>query len=175
MNDILPIDLSGFVTAPWGKSLLIKGNPGAGKTTLALEIIEKILSPENTVYLSTRVGDKAIYSQFPWVKELDEMSMRKNTGKKFLIILDPRAPARENEKNSREKRVLRPSGKEGTDGIVTDNLDSLGMDYPDLQNYELFPLEIHYCPVITYSQPVSLISNKFPDLAMRDSSLKHKQ
>lgn len=133
MNDTLPIDLSGFVTAPWGKSLLIKGNPGAGKTTLALEIIEKILSPENTVYLSTRVGDKAIYSQFPWIKELDEMNMTMNTGKKFLIVLDPRAPAGESEKNSREKRVLRTSDKKGTDGIVTDNLDSLGMDYPDLQ------------------------------------------
>lgn len=50
MNDTLPTDLSGFVTAPLGKSLLIKGNPGAGKTTLALEIIEKSFSPENTVY-----------------------------------------------------------------------------------------------------------------------------
>lgn len=49
-------------------SLHIKGDPGTGKTTMALELLR--LFPENcrAVYLSTRVSPERLYEQFPWSK-----------------------------------------------------------------------------------------------------------
>jgi len=49
-------------------SLVIKGNAGTGKTTLALEIIRG-LPKGSSLYLTTRVLPEQLYSQFPWIKE----------------------------------------------------------------------------------------------------------
>lgn len=50
-------------------ALLIKGLPGTGKTTLALEIINKMASSRNVAYFSSRVSKKRLFSQFPWLAE----------------------------------------------------------------------------------------------------------
>ena len=50
-------------------TLLIKGLPGTGKTTLALEIINQLADKEKAAYFSSRVSKQRLFSQFPWIKE----------------------------------------------------------------------------------------------------------
>jgi KaiC/GvpD/RAD55 family RecA-like ATPase len=51
-----------------GYSLLIKGNAGVGKTTLALSLLNCFEKLE-PIYLTTRVAPLSMYSQFPWLKD----------------------------------------------------------------------------------------------------------
>lgn len=51
-----------------GVFLLIKGDAGSGKTSLALELL-KHYRDRNGIYLSTRVSPQKLYKHFPWVKE----------------------------------------------------------------------------------------------------------
>ncbi len=47
--------------------LLIKGDAGTGKTTLALQILSDVFKGEG-VYVSTRVYPDELYAQFPWLR-----------------------------------------------------------------------------------------------------------
>ncbi|MEM2958490.1 MAG: ATPase domain-containing protein [Candidatus Jordarchaeaceae archaeon] len=51
-----------------GGSLHIKGSPGTGKTTLALELA-KALAHRESVYVSTRLSLEKIYKFHPWIEE----------------------------------------------------------------------------------------------------------
>lgn len=53
-----------------GRTLLIKGDAGTGKTTLALELLRVYGAGGKGVYLSTRVSPKKLYTQFDWLKEM---------------------------------------------------------------------------------------------------------
>jgi len=68
MNSRVPPELNEALSAGTGFSLLIKGEPGTGKTMLAFEILDEFGS-DNAVYLSTRVSLPALREQFPWLKE----------------------------------------------------------------------------------------------------------
>jgi KaiC/GvpD/RAD55 family RecA-like ATPase len=68
MNSRIPPELREALSPGVGFSLLLKGEPGAGKTMLALEILDEF-GGENAVYLSTRVSLSALYEQFPWLEE----------------------------------------------------------------------------------------------------------
>jgi KaiC/GvpD/RAD55 family RecA-like ATPase len=69
-------ELDDFFETP-GRSLLIKGEAGTGKTTLALTLVEYITSrrhskpakkdAQTAVYVSSRVPEDFIKRQFPWV------------------------------------------------------------------------------------------------------------
>jgi KaiC/GvpD/RAD55 family RecA-like ATPase len=64
-----------FLETP-GNVLLIQGDPGTGKTTLALEILYAIRD-SHKVYASTRVSPVKLRTQFPWIDEvIDSMSGR---------------------------------------------------------------------------------------------------
>lgn len=63
----LPSELRTFLLGPGGHSLIIRGNAGTGKTTLALQLIEELAEIENSYYFSTRVSDSILFSQFPWL------------------------------------------------------------------------------------------------------------
>ncbi|NQE05813.1 hypothetical protein C5S32_08075 [ANME-1 cluster archaeon GoMg1] len=53
-----------------GKTLLVKGNPGVGKTIFSLTLLKEMGERENGIYVSTRVDMEGLYNQFPWLKEV---------------------------------------------------------------------------------------------------------
>jgi len=68
MESRIPPEVGTALSTGMGFSLLLKGEPGTGKTMLAFEILDEFGS-ENAVYLSTRVSLPALHSQFPWLEE----------------------------------------------------------------------------------------------------------
>ena len=65
----VPQVLLDFMRAPGGHSLMLKGDAGTGKTTLALQVIEELADEQPDYYLSTRVSDEALFRQFPWARD----------------------------------------------------------------------------------------------------------
>jgi KaiC/GvpD/RAD55 family RecA-like ATPase len=66
---------------------MIKGSPGTGKTTFALQLLEELADPDKSFYLSTRVSDEALYSQFPWLEEKEMRNRIVDSGRIFLKTL----------------------------------------------------------------------------------------
>lgn len=56
-----------FFEGKYGKTLVIKGTPGSGKTVFALTMLGTL--KRSGVYLSTRVDPDTLYMLFPWIKE----------------------------------------------------------------------------------------------------------
>ena len=54
-----------------GNSLLVKGYPGTGKTTLALQLITQV-GRGSGVYISSRVSEEKILRQIPWLGRTEE-------------------------------------------------------------------------------------------------------
>ncbi|GEM_PF-1058779 len=75
VNKVLPREIYDFFSSDVGRSLIVKGHAGTGKTILSLTLLEEIADIENSFYFSTRVSNKSLYSQFQWLKEKD---MREN-------------------------------------------------------------------------------------------------
>jgi len=65
----IPQEIAEFLNGKGGRSLLVKGSAGTGKTTMALEILNSLAKPEESFYLSTRVSDETLYQHFPWLKD----------------------------------------------------------------------------------------------------------
>lgn len=63
----IPQEIRNFFEEDYGKTLLIKGTPGAGKTVFALTLLSTLKG--NGAYLSTRVDPDTLYLQHPWIKE----------------------------------------------------------------------------------------------------------
>ncbi|UCE37066.1 MAG: hypothetical protein JSW00_16490 [Thermoplasmata archaeon] len=82
-----PNEIVSFFNRPSGRSLMIKGSPGTGKTTFALQLLEEMADPDKSFYLSTRVSDEALYSQFPWLEEKEMRSRIVDSGRIFLKTL----------------------------------------------------------------------------------------
>ena len=80
----LPKELNDFFDGVMGRSLMIKGNAGTGKTIMSLSIIEEIGSLDNSFYVSTRVTNEALYSQFNWLEEKDWRSSLMDASMDFL-------------------------------------------------------------------------------------------
>ncbi len=129
-----PPEIEGFLRNPWGKSLIIRGSAGSGKTTLALEMMENVFTPQKSVYLSTRVGDQSIYNQFPWVKESDSKNRIIDAGKRFLRTINPKTDVQQqSEVLISGNEVLRSLVNQRPDKVVTYNLDSLGINSAELE------------------------------------------
>jgi KaiC/GvpD/RAD55 family RecA-like ATPase len=82
-----PNEIVSFFNRPSGRSLMIKGSPGTGKTTFALQLLEELADPDKSFYLSTRVSDEALYSQFPWLEVKEMRSRIVDSGRIFLKTL----------------------------------------------------------------------------------------
>ena len=82
-----PNEIKSFFNQKSGRSLLIKGSPGTGKTTFALQLLEELADPDKSFYLTTRVSDDALYSQFPWLKDKEMKTRIVDSGRIFLKTL----------------------------------------------------------------------------------------
>ncbi|NPA75056.1 MAG: gas vesicle protein GvpD [Euryarchaeota archaeon] len=67
---MIPEEIMKFFRNEGGHSLLVKGEPGSGKTTFALELLNAFRDECSVLYISSRVADSAIVQQFPWVKDI---------------------------------------------------------------------------------------------------------
>lgn len=65
----IPNEIRDFFQIEKGQTLLIKGLPGTGKTTLALEIMNSLCEKDNGMYISTRVDPERLYATHPWITE----------------------------------------------------------------------------------------------------------
>src|SRR5512137_763547 len=63
----IPEELHSFLSVRGGHSLIIRGNAGTGKTTLALQLMEELVDMDSSFYFSTRISDSVILNQFPWL------------------------------------------------------------------------------------------------------------
>lgn len=62
----IPSEINTFFHDEYGKTLLIKGAPGSGKTVFALTLLSTLKG--NGTYLSTSVDAETLYMQHPWIK-----------------------------------------------------------------------------------------------------------
>jgi KaiC/GvpD/RAD55 family RecA-like ATPase len=87
----VPPEVLTFLSGKGGRSLIVKGGAGTGKTTFGLELLERIGKPTTSYYLSTRVGDEALYRQFPWLKQTEMRSRILDAGKLFLDAVNAKS------------------------------------------------------------------------------------
>jgi DNA polymerase III delta prime subunit len=66
----IPKEIKDFFQSENGQTLLIKGLPGTGKTTLALAIMSHLCDEKNGLYISTRIDPSRLYAISPWAKEV---------------------------------------------------------------------------------------------------------
>jgi len=83
----LPREIHQFFGLDGGRSLIVKGSAGTGKTTFALQLLEETGDPEKSFYLSTRVSDEALYNQFPWLKEKEVQAAIIDSSRILLDVL----------------------------------------------------------------------------------------
>jgi len=81
-DKMIPEEIVNFFQKSGGHSLLIKGEPGSGKTTFALEILNQLKDSFEIYYISTRVADDVLFLQFPWLKELLSKEIKSSETKK---------------------------------------------------------------------------------------------
>ena len=72
----------------YGRSLMITGKAGTGKTTFALQLMEEI-NVKNSFYLTTRVSDEALYSHFPWLRDKETKGKIIDSSRILLQALYP--------------------------------------------------------------------------------------
>ena len=65
-RNILPEEFSSFINTDKSYSLLIKGLPGTGKSSLSLEIVARM---PNSFFISTRIDPESILDDFNWLDE----------------------------------------------------------------------------------------------------------
>ena len=64
---VIPAEIIKFFADEQGKTLVVKGPPGSGKTAFALSLLRGMKG--TGVYLSTRVDPATLHEQYPWIKE----------------------------------------------------------------------------------------------------------
>jgi KaiC/GvpD/RAD55 family RecA-like ATPase len=107
----VPPEVVSFLTGKGGRSLIIKGGAGTGKTTFGLELLERIGQPNRSFYLSTRVGDETLYRQFPWLRTTEMRSRILDAAKLFLDTIQATAKSRPSELPESEQRKIK-AGRE---------------------------------------------------------------
>ncbi|MCP8319909.1 MAG: hypothetical protein H3Z52_03070 [archaeon] len=83
----LPKELIDFLSQG-NNALLIKGNPGTGKTILSLELLKHFQEDRNGIYVSTRVTSERLFAQFPWLEDVVKPEYVLEALKKSFTISD---------------------------------------------------------------------------------------
>ena len=65
---MIPTEIKKFFSSSFGKTLLFKGKPGTGKTTLVFEILNELRPDGNCIYISPRVDQSSSYGKYPWIE-----------------------------------------------------------------------------------------------------------
>ncbi len=91
----IPKEIIDFYSKEGGRSLLIKGAAGTGKTTFALQLLEEFSDPDSSFYISTRVSDDSLYNQFPWLKDKEMRGRVIDSSRDFLQALYQKAKDQE--------------------------------------------------------------------------------
>ncbi len=107
----IPPEVVSFLSGKGGRSLIVKGGAGTGKTTFGLELLERVGQPNRSFYLSTRVGDEALYAQFPWLKTTEMRSRVLDAAKLFLDAIQAGGKSKEADLPETEQRKIR-AGRE---------------------------------------------------------------
>jgi KaiC/GvpD/RAD55 family RecA-like ATPase len=100
----LPPEIVQFFSNPGGHSLLIKGPAGTGKTTLALQLLETIYGFERNFYLSSRVSDRTLLTQFPWLIQKERTERLLLASRSFLNSLNGKEPGKAPEPQAQAPR-----------------------------------------------------------------------
>src|ERR1700730_1858576 len=103
----VPPEVLAFLSGRGGRSLIVKGGAGTGKTTFGLELLERIGKPQQSYYLSTRVGDEALYRQFPWLKATEMRARILDAGKLFLDAISAQPKASSSELPESEQKKIK--------------------------------------------------------------------
>jgi KaiC/GvpD/RAD55 family RecA-like ATPase len=101
----LPVELREFLALPGPQSLLVRGPPGSGKTTLCLALLEA--ASGHRMLLTSRVSQAELHRGFPWLGE---------NGGTQIHIVDTSSV----ESNLREIARAAAEQKELVDGAATD-------------------------------------------------------
>jgi KaiC/GvpD/RAD55 family RecA-like ATPase len=107
----VPPEVVSFLSGKGGRSLIIKGGAGTGKTTFGLELLERLGQPTRSFYLSTRVGDESLYRQFPWLKTTEMRSRILDAAKLFLDTIQATGKSRPADLPEGEQKKIK-AGKE---------------------------------------------------------------
>jgi KaiC/GvpD/RAD55 family RecA-like ATPase len=107
----VPPEVISFLSGKGGRSLIIKGGAGTGKTTFGLELLERIGQPNRSFYLSTRVGDETLYRQFPWLRTTEMRSRILDAAKLFLDTIQSTGKPRPADLPESEQRKIK-AGRE---------------------------------------------------------------
>lgn len=89
IQSTIPPCISEFLTALGGRSLIVKGASGTGKTTFSLQCIEEVGQISTSFYITTRVSDEALYSQFAWLRDKEWKERIFDASRGFLKAILP--------------------------------------------------------------------------------------
>lgn len=119
-------------------SLLIKGNTGTGKTTLALSILKELNVNKNCLYMSTRVSPDQLFQYYPWIEGFFPQSKRIEQTEASELEKDQHifVDARLDEPGSLFERITNELMDTKAPTIVIDTWDAIGflMDKEALMN-----------------------------------------
>ncbi len=67
-----------FFNQKFGKSLIIKGRPGTGKTTFSLELASRLYEKQPVHFLSSRFNDEPLKESFPFMEKVSYRINKEN-------------------------------------------------------------------------------------------------
>ena len=82
-SGIIPIELKDFFSAD-GRSLILRGAPGTGKTTLALELLSYFKPSHEAYFISGRIDEQALKRHLNWIDINMLLSKGKDDGSRLV-------------------------------------------------------------------------------------------
>jgi KaiC/GvpD/RAD55 family RecA-like ATPase len=130
----IPPCISEFLKAKGGRSLIVKGASGTGKTTFSLQCIESLGALNTSFFITTRVSDEALYSQFEWLRDKEWKERIFDASRGFLRAI---MPAIEEYEGSVRRKVTMDDGideqvEKNDDNVIKASRTFLRTVYKDI-------------------------------------------